>query len=275
MTALLSDVTVNGRVIPAAAIAAEAQSHPAPPGKPGLAWRAAARALALRELMLDEARARALVPAPREVEPGKVETGEEALIRQLLELVLEPAPVEEAALRAVYDADPDRFRAPPLWEAAHILIATAAHGSRTAARAAAEALLAELRVAPARFAELAATHSACESRSAGGRLGQIGPGDTLPEFEAALRALPEGAIAPEPVETRHGFHILRLDARAEGAVLPYATAAPRLRAAAEKVAWVRAARAFAETLLARARIEGVTLDQPLAAARPSQERRPA
>ena len=40
---LLPEVAVNGETIPAAAIAAEAQLHPAPPGKPGLAWRAAAR----------------------------------------------------------------------------------------------------------------------------------------------------------------------------------------------------------------------------------------
>ena len=48
MKPLLTDVTVNGEVIPAALIAAEAQNHPAPPGKPGLAWRAAAEALAVR-----------------------------------------------------------------------------------------------------------------------------------------------------------------------------------------------------------------------------------
>ncbi|HMO08944.1 MAG TPA: peptidase, partial [Paracoccaceae bacterium] len=48
--ALLNDISVNGRVIPAATIATEAQNHPAPRGKPGHAWQAAARALALREI---------------------------------------------------------------------------------------------------------------------------------------------------------------------------------------------------------------------------------
>ena len=39
---LFPEITVNGTVLSAAAIAAEAQNHPAPAGKPGLAWRRAA-----------------------------------------------------------------------------------------------------------------------------------------------------------------------------------------------------------------------------------------
>ncbi|NBR54215.1 MAG: peptidase, partial [Rhodobacteraceae bacterium] len=38
---LFPEVRVNGVTIPSAAIAAEAQNHPAPKGKPGLAWKAA------------------------------------------------------------------------------------------------------------------------------------------------------------------------------------------------------------------------------------------
>ena len=82
---LLSGIEVNGVAIPASLIAEEAQNHPAPSGKPGLAWRAAARALALREALLQEARARGLHPDPQELEPGRVETESEALIRQLLD----------------------------------------------------------------------------------------------------------------------------------------------------------------------------------------------
>jgi peptidyl-prolyl cis-trans isomerase C len=66
---LLPEITVNGETISPAAIAAEAQHHQAPRGKPGLAWRAAARALAIRALLLQEARSRGLEPAPRELSP--------------------------------------------------------------------------------------------------------------------------------------------------------------------------------------------------------------
>ena len=44
-------VIVGGREIPAEAIAAEAQNHPAPDA--AAAWNAAAEALAVRQLLLD------------------------------------------------------------------------------------------------------------------------------------------------------------------------------------------------------------------------------
>lgn len=260
MQPLMPEVTVNGVVIPAARISAEAQMHPAPKGKPGLAWRAAARALALRELLLQEARARGLSADPQETAPGVVETADEALVRQVMELAVVPEAVDPAALRAVYDADPGRFRAPPLWEAAHILFPAPPRdeAARAAAKAAAAAALARLTARPGAW-EAEAAASACPSRANGGRLGQIGPGDTLPAFEAALRGMAEGEIAG-PVETPHGVHLIRLDAVATGAVLPFAAVEPRLREAAEKAAWVRASRALAEGLLGGAAITGLRLD---------------
>jgi peptidyl-prolyl cis-trans isomerase C len=256
---LLPEITVNGELIPAEAIAAEAQNHHAPKGKPGLAWRAAARALAIRALMLQEARRRGLEPEPREIAPGSIETDDEALIRQVLERALKPAAPDEAELRAAYDAEPDRFRAPSLYEAAHILIPAPGPSDRDAARAKAEGIIAALRADPAAFDRLAAAESACASRANGGRLGQLSSGDTVPEFEAALAALPEGCLTDAPVETRYGFHIIRLDARATGAVLPFETVLPRLRAAHAKAAWTRAARAFTRRLLDEATITGLDL----------------
>ena len=47
-------VSVNGTVIPRAAITREIQYHPAP--SPSDSWRKAAEALVLRELLLQEAR---------------------------------------------------------------------------------------------------------------------------------------------------------------------------------------------------------------------------
>ncbi len=61
---------MNGETIPQAAIAAEAQNHTAPKDKPGIAWRKAAQALAIRALLLQEARARRLAADPEELSPG-------------------------------------------------------------------------------------------------------------------------------------------------------------------------------------------------------------
>jgi len=258
---LQPEVAVNGETIPAAAIAAEAQLHPAPPGKPGLAWRAAARALAVRALLRQEAGRIGLAAEPRDLGEGRRETEEEALIRALVEARVSPEPPAEAAVRAAYDRDPDAFRAPTLYAAAHILIAAPPDDApaRASADALARMLLAELAADPGAFERLARENSACSSREAGGRLGQIGAGETVPEFEAALDRLEPGEIAAEPVATRYGLHIIRLDARARGEVLPYDRVAPRIREALERAAWARAARELVAGLAAEAEIRGVDL----------------
>lgn len=258
--ALFPDVTVNGETIPQAAIAAEAQNHAAPKDKPGIAWRKAAQALAIRTLLLQEARARGLVADPEELAPGRVETEDEALIRALLDQALTIAPVTDADVRAEWGRDPGRYRSAPLWDVSHILCACDPRDQAEAAmaEARAKAILARLDGGAKGFAA-AARESDCGSKASGGHLGQLGPGDTVPEFEAALRTLPEGSMTPAPVLSRHGWHLIRLNATAPGQVLPYDTVRPKIAQALEKAAWTRASRDFVETLARTARIEGASL----------------
>lgn len=227
---------------------------------------AAARALALRELMLQEAGRRGLVPEPAEVEPGQWETQDEALVRQLLDEGIEIEAFDDGQLRALYDADQDRFRGPSLYEAAHILFPAPAGdaSARTAARARAGAVLATLMERPSRFAALAREHSGCSSRDNGGLLGQLASGDTVADFEAALAAMKEGDISTVPVETRYGFHLIRLDAKAHGEVLPFEAVLPHLRAAQEKAAWIHASKSFIAKLVASADITGVQIIRSIA-----------
>jgi peptidyl-prolyl cis-trans isomerase C len=254
-------VVVNGETVPHAVIAAETQNHSAPRGKPGLAWRQAANAVAMRTLLLQEARRRGMTPHPAEVGPGRFETDEEALIRGLLETAVEAAAPTEDEIRAEWARDPTRFRSPPLWEVSHILVACDPRdtGQTEAAKARAIDLTARAHDDPRGFARLAATSSDCGSKSSGGALGQVGPGDTVPEFEAELRNLAEGAITPAPILTRHGWHIIRMDAVAAGAVLPYDAVRRKLSDAMEKAAWARAARSFTQQLVASAEISGADL----------------
>jgi peptidyl-prolyl cis-trans isomerase C len=256
---LFPDLVVNGVTIPSAAVAAEAQNHSAPQGKPGLAWRKAARALITREVLLQEAARLGLSEAPRDLGEGRKETPEEALIRGLVDSAVTAETPKEAEVRAYWARDPDRFRAPPLWEVSHILVAAdpADAEARATAKAKAQKLLEAVQKDPKSFARLAESDSDCSSSSSGGFLGQLSPGDTVPEFETALRAMSEGETSAALVETRFGFHILRLDAEAPGRVLPYEVVAPKLRAAMEKSAWVQAARAFTQGLIDAARIEGM------------------
>jgi len=262
MNALFPDVIVNGETIAPAAIAAEAQNHSGPKGKPGIAWRKAAQALTIRALLLQEAARRGLTAEAQELAPGRVETEEEALIRTLLEVAVEMPEITEDHVRAEWARDPDRFRSAPLWDASHTLIACDPHDAAesAAAKARATALIARLDGDAKGFAALAARESDCGSKSAGGALGQLGPGDSVPEFEAALRALKAEEITPEPVQTRHGWHVIRLNAVAPGEVLPFEAVAPKITQALEKAAWARASRDFIAGLAARSEIAGASLD---------------
>ncbi|MGS4945262.1 peptidylprolyl isomerase [Meridianimarinicoccus sp. RP-17] len=258
--ALFPDVFVNGETIPSAAVAAEAQNHTGPKDKPGIAWRKAAQALAIRALLLQESRRRGLEPEPEELAPGRTETEEEAMIRALLDAALTIAPVTEDAVRAEWARGPDRFQSAPLWDVSHILCACDPRddAARDMAEARAQAILARLDGDAKSFAQ-AARDSDCGSKASGGHLGQLGPGDTVPEFEIALRTLAEEGMTAEPVLSRHGWHIIRLNATAPGQVLPYDTVRPKIAQALEKAAWARASREFIETLAEGAEIRGASL----------------
>ena len=258
--ALFPDVVVNDETIPSAAIAAEAQNHNAPKDKPGIAWRKAAQALAIRALLLQEARVRGLTPDPQELAPGRFETEDEALIRALLDDALSIVPVTDDAVYAEWAKGPDRYRSAPLWDVSHILCACDPrdNGERATAEARIGAILRNLRGDAKGFAA-AARQSDCGSKASGGHLGQLGPGDTVPEFEVALRALTEGAISTVPILTRHGWHIIRLNAIAPGQVLPFDTVRPKIAQALEKAAWARASRDFVEKLAQGAKITGASL----------------
>jgi peptidyl-prolyl cis-trans isomerase C len=252
-------VSVNGVVVRHDEISREAQNHPAP--TPIAAWTAAARALAVRELLLQEARRIAIDAEPLTDGEGRTETAEEASIRAMMEQeVSTPAP-DGAACSRYYQHNLQRFRSADLYEAAHILVA-ARPDNRTAyiaARTEAEALTAVLRDAPERFAELARAHSACPSKAVGGNLGQLSPGDTAPEFDVALRALAPGEITMDPVASRFGHHVIRLDRRIEGCQLPFEQVQERIADYLVDRARHMAIAQFVARLTARADVTGVDL----------------
>jgi peptidyl-prolyl cis-trans isomerase C len=108
-------------------------------------------------------------------------------------------------------------------------------------------------------AELAQAHSACSSASQGGNLGQITEGQTSSEFEEALFDLEPGSIGQEPVATRYGFHIIRLDRKHEGRELPFELVAERIAEYLQESVQRRALAQYVARLATAARIEGVDL----------------
>ena len=62
-----------------------------------------------------------------------------------------------------------------------------------------------------KFSELDKTHSTGPSGKNGGNLGWFGPGQMVKEFEQATFSLKKGEISQEPVKTKFGFHIIKLN----------------------------------------------------------------
>lgn len=259
--ALFPEITVNGEVVDAAKIATESQNHFAPKGKPGLAWRKAAQALVIRTLLLQEAKNRKLEAEPANLGDKRFETPEEALIRSLLDTEVNIDPPSDDVVTAVWEEDPTRFRSPPLWEASHILCAANPNDEKACEAALARATaLTEIAVnAPRGFGKLATNESDCSSKDNYGALGQLGQGDTVPEFEFALEKLSVGEITKTPIKTRFGYHVIRLDAEAEGRVLPFDIVRPRIAEALEKSAWAKSAQNFAHQLVASADVQGIEM----------------
>ena len=253
------DVAVNGVRIPRDLIAREIQNHPA--ASPVQAWTAAARSLVVRELLLQEARQRGIEAVAREDGEGRRETEEEALVRTLVEREVTTPEPDDAACRRYYEMNRKRFRSSDLVEAAHILISAFAGDAAGygVARERANALLAELRDHPERFEALARAHSACSSAAEGGHLGQLTEGQTTAEFEKALLALAPGEMSAEPVATRYGFHIVRLDRRVEGRELPYEIVAGRIANYLVESVRHRAIAQYIARLASRATITGVEM----------------
>jgi peptidyl-prolyl cis-trans isomerase C len=250
---------VNGVTIPRDTVVREMQHHPAE--RPAAAWQEAARALVVRELLLQRARALALAPEPATDSEGRRETDEEALIRAVVEReVAVPEPDEEIC-RRYYTNNIVRFRSPDIYEAAHILFAArpADKEQYAQARADAEAVLATLQDNPDSFAAMAQAYSRCPSAAQGGNLGQLTRGQTTPEFEAAMMALSPAEISSAPVETRYGFHIIRLERKHEGRTLPFEAVAERIADYLRDSVAARAQAQYIARLVSAAEIEGIAL----------------
>lgn len=251
-------VTVNETVIAADEISREMSNHPAE--TPAASWHNAAQALVLKALLVERAKALQLSPHPQTDSAGRVETAEEAVIRAVIEADVQVPDADRDACRRYYANNTLAFTSPTLFEASHIFMARKG-GPATidTLQATALAVLTDVITRPERFADLAREHSDCPSRMTGGSLGQLSGGDTVAEFEAALPTMKVGVIYEALIETRFGFHIVRLDRRIEAQVLPFdavaASIAQFLNGRVQRVAM----RQYAQRLLSAARISGLAL----------------
>ena len=210
---------------------------------------------AARELLRQRAVAVGLLDGASTAE-ATIEQGIEALLARE---VVTPTPTDEEC-RRYYDRHRQEFHSGDLVHARHILFQVTPSVRVPEIRARAEQALNELLRQPERLAAVAAEMSNCPSGQHGGNLGQIGRGDTVPEFEKALFRLGPTGLLRELVKTRYGFHIIAIDQHIPGAELPFDLVreriAERLRAAVEE----KAIRQYVSVLAGKADIRGADLN---------------
>ena len=123
--------------------------------------------------------------------------------------------VSEDELRKYYTENEKRFTAPEERRASHILIKAdkdAPKAEREKAKAKAEALLAEVKKDPSKFAEIAKKNSEDEgSAEKGGDLDFFGRGAMVKPFEDAAYGLKPDEISGV-VESDFGYHVIQLKA---------------------------------------------------------------
>jgi peptidyl-prolyl cis-trans isomerase C len=252
-------ISINGVEIPPADISTEAQYHPA--ATPDEASAEAAQALAIRELLLQEAKRLGLKAEPEVDEEGRSETDEDALIRVLLEAEIDVPLADEATCKRYFENNRKRFRTADIYEACHILLSASPEDKDAYALAGAKAkdIIQVLQEDPASFEKLARKHSDCPSAKVGGSLGQVSRGQTVPEFETFLFELEDGQLCPVPVNSRYGSHVLRLDRKIEGLALPFEAVHEKISAYLEEASWRTAVAQYVRILAGQADVKGIDL----------------
>lgn len=186
-------------------------------------------------------------------------TATEAAIERLLEREVEVPKPGDAECRRFYAAHPELFTSGELVAASHILFAVTEGTPVPALRARAEATLSELLRTPEQFEDAARQWSNCPSATHGGNLGQLQRGQTVPEFEQLLFGAAWTGIHGQLVRTRFGFHIVRVDHRVPGRVIPYDAVRAQVAERLEQGVLERALRQYVSVLAGRADVKGAAL----------------
>ncbi|MGH8475395.1 MAG: peptidylprolyl isomerase [Methylococcales bacterium] len=248
-------VSVNAVEINERDIAQEMQYHPADSREQ--AYSLATRALVVRELLLQQAASKGIAEIH---ELSDAQTRDEACIRLLIQQEVETPHADETACRTYYQRNPDRFKTPSLIQARHILIPAAPKdlAGRRAAKQLADRILEQLTQNLSEFQDLAKQYSACPSKDEGGNLGQIGKGQTTPEFERQIFLLPQG-LAARPLETRYGYHIVDVQHKVEGQLMEYEHVADKIAGYLSERVRRKAVSQYIQYLIGTADIHGIDM----------------
>lgn len=135
--------------------------------------------------------------------------------------IAEPEIAEER-IRQMYDSSPDNFAREESVRVSHILVAVDPHATLEAKeQARQEAAQIHREILEGKdFAEMAKKHSDCNSASGGGDLRFITKGFMPKEFDQVAFTIAPGTVS-EIVETKYGYHILKVSTKVPAGVAPY------------------------------------------------------
>ncbi len=184
----------------------------------------------------------------KEVAEIVVEAKKKIVITKLIKNeVDDKVTVSEAEIKAFYEANKDKMKTPEMWRASHILVPTIQE---------AKDILQQLN-SGASFDELARVKSKDATAARLGDVGFFRLGQLVPEFEKAATKLSVGQIS-DIVQTKFGYHIIKLTDRKESGVQPYEKAKPVIESELKKK---KRAELFYDLIMTLKKKYGVNIDE--------------
>ncbi len=135
---------------------------------------------------------------------------EELLVDYAAEKAISSITVTDADLNKYYEDNKEKFNTGETVNASHILVSSEEE---------AQSILSEIVDGKLSFEDAARKYSSCPSKDNGGNLGDFGRGQMVPEFDKAVFEMTEGEISTAPVQTQFGYHIIKLNSKAEAKTL--------------------------------------------------------
>jgi parvulin-like peptidyl-prolyl isomerase len=149
-------------------------------------------------------------------------------------------------LKERYDREKERYRLPERARLREIIVVKPAEASKVeSARERANALAAEARTGD--FAKIATTSSDAGTKEKGGDLGEVARGELLPDLDKAVFNATAGTVLG-PIETKSGWHILKVETRLPSEVPAFESVKDRLRKDASDDTWQRDYKAYIDRL---------------------------
>lgn len=156
--------------------------------------------------------------------------------------------LSDKELRSRYDREKDTYRLPERARLREIVILRPENAAAVdAAKAKAEEIAASLRVPGADFVKTAMTVSEAGTKDKGGELGEVAHGELLPTLDKEVFNSTAGTILG-PIETRAGWHILKVEQRLPSEVPAFESVKDRLRRDASEETFQRDLKAYLDQL---------------------------